>query len=220
MTSTAISAQGTVIQIGTGTGASKAISGVAAGNPTIITATSHGFANGDVVTIAGLTGADAALLNGKTFVVTNKTTNTFALAGSNALDTTGKTITFSGSPTATGVTYTAIGNVRSFSNDGGSVTTIDVTNFDSAAKEYRAGLIDYGSISFEVQVDNGDAGQLAVEAARLGATMEDFKVILPSGTYPTATFSAFVTKFSRSGSVDAVVTGSVDMKITGPVVWS
>ena len=218
MTSTAISAQGTLVKIGTGSGSGKTISGISVGNPTIITATSHGFSNGDVVTIAGLTGADAATLNGKTYVVTNVTTSTFALAGSNAVDTTGKTITAAGS--ATPVSYTTIGNVRSFSKDGGSVTVIDITNFDSSAKEFRAGLVDFGSISFEVQVDNGDAGQLAVEAARLAATTENFKIVLPSGTYPTASFQGFITKFARSGSVDAVVTGTVDLKITGPVVWA
>ena len=59
MASNAISAQGSTLHIGTGTGGAKTITGVAAGNPTIITATSHGFANGDRVTIAALTGADA-----------------------------------------------------------------------------------------------------------------------------------------------------------------
>lgn len=218
MTSPAISAQGTIVQIATGTGGAKTITGIAVGNPTIITATSHGFSNGDVVTIAGLTGTDAATLNGKTYVVTNKTTNTFALGGANAVDTTGKTITAAG--TATPVTYTAIGNVRSFSNDGGSVTTLDKTNFASTAKEFAPGLVDYGSVSFEVQVEMGDAGQLAADAARLAAATKTFKIILPAGSTPTASFDAFVTKFSRSGSVDAVVSGSIDLKITGPVTWA
>ena len=76
MPSTAISAQGSIVQIATGSGGAKTITGVAVGNPTILTSAAHGFSNGDVVTFAALTGADAALLNGLTFTVRDKTTNT------------------------------------------------------------------------------------------------------------------------------------------------
>ena len=73
MPSTAISAQGSIVQIATGSGGAKTITGVAVGNPTILTSAAHGFSNGDVVTFAALTGADAALLNGQTLVVRDKT---------------------------------------------------------------------------------------------------------------------------------------------------
>ena len=75
MPSTAISAQGTLLSIGTGTGGAKTITGVVVGNPTLITATAHGFNNGDVVTIAALTGVDAALLNALNWTVLFKTVN-------------------------------------------------------------------------------------------------------------------------------------------------
>ena len=52
MASSAISAQGSVLAIGTGTGSAVTITGVAVGNPTIITAAAHGFNNGDVITLA------------------------------------------------------------------------------------------------------------------------------------------------------------------------
>ena len=57
MTSTAISSQGSVLSLATGTGSAKTISGVTLGNPTIITATAHGFSVGDVVTIASVGGS-------------------------------------------------------------------------------------------------------------------------------------------------------------------
>ena len=59
-----ISAQGSTLQISTGTGGAKTITAITVGNPTIITSAAHGLSNGDVVTFASLTGADAALLNG------------------------------------------------------------------------------------------------------------------------------------------------------------
>ena len=143
-TSSAISAQGSVVSIGTGTGVAKTISGISLGNPTIITATAHGFVNGDTVTIAGLTGANAATINGQTWSVRNITTNTFAVY----VDTTGLTITAAG--TATSVSFTAIANVKSFSGFDGSASEIDVTNLDSTAKEFKLGLVDSGSLSMEI----------------------------------------------------------------------
>ena len=210
MTSTAYSAQGTTIKVATGTGSAKSITGIAVGSPTIITSAAHGLNNGDVVTLSGLTGTDAATLNGLTVVVTNKTTNTFAVA----VDTTGKTITASG--IATPVTFTKIANVKSFNGLDGSASEIDVTNLDSTAKENRAGLSDPGQFVLEVEADESDAGQQAVLAAyqSVPPQIKQYQVNLPNGK--TVTFNAWVKKFSRQGGVDAVVKGSIDLRITGP----
>ena len=56
-----------------------AISGATAANPVVITATAHGFSNGDTVYIDGVIGMTD--LNGKTFTVANKATDTFELSG-------------------------------------------------------------------------------------------------------------------------------------------
>lgn len=53
------------------------ISAITNANPGVITATAHGFSNGDWVQLAGIGGMTQ--LNGKTFVVANVTTNTFTL---------------------------------------------------------------------------------------------------------------------------------------------
>lgn len=89
MPSTAISAQGSKLEVSGTTGAAKSITGVAVGFPTIITSAAHALTNGDVVTLAGLTGADAATLNGQTVVAKNVTANTFAVE----INTVGKTVT-------------------------------------------------------------------------------------------------------------------------------
>lgn len=219
MASTAISAQGTIFQIATGTGGAKTISGtVGVGNPTVLTSTSHGLSNGDVVTMnSGFTGADAAELNGKTYVVLYKTTNTFAVAQ----DTTGKTITV-GTATATPVTYTAVANVRSISSAfDGAASEIDVTNLASTGKEFRLGLVDNGGARLEVHLDNGDTGQAAVRTAQVAGTQKNFKLILPSGTTPTASFAGYVKSFPVTGvGVDGVVGASIEIKITGAVTWA
>src|SRR5574340_411759 len=77
MASTALTSQGTIVQIETGTSTGKTITGASLGNPAIITATAHGFNNGDNVTIASVTGATWA--NGQ-WTVQFVTANTFAIA--------------------------------------------------------------------------------------------------------------------------------------------
>jgi hypothetical protein len=214
MTNTAISAQGSTLSMSTGTGSPITVTTVIEGNPTILTAAAHGLSNGDVVTLAGFSGTDAALLNGKTVVVTNVTTNTFAVN----IDTTGKTITTTGTPTATPQTYTPISNITTFNGLDGQPSDIDVTNLDSAAKEFRPGLVDNGAFSFNVMRDTDDPGQIAVDAARVAGTVKTFKLVLPNAA--TATFDGYVKKFPLSGGVDKVLETAVDVRVTGAVTWS
>lgn len=209
MTSTAISAQGSDLQIETGTGSAKTITAIQVGNPTILTSTAHGLGNGDVITLAGLAGADAALLNGKTAVLTNKTANTFAVQ----IDTTGKTFTAAG--TATPVAYTSIANVKSYNGFDGAASEIDVTNLQSVAKEKRLGLQDFGKFSFEMNPDFNDAGQNAMRAAKAAGAQKNFKLIYPNGK--AASFAAFVKSMPEQGGVDGVIAGSAELTITGAV---
>jgi hypothetical protein len=58
-------------------GTAKTISGVTAANPGVVTATSHGFSNGDDVYVTGVVGMTQ--LNGRTMRVANKATHTFEL---------------------------------------------------------------------------------------------------------------------------------------------
>src|ERR1039457_3421739 len=147
MSSTGISAQGTAFQIATGTGGAKTITAIVVGNPTIFTATAHGFNNGDVVAIAGVTGTDAGLVNSLSFNVLYKTANTFALA----VDSTGKTLTAAG--TATPTTYTAVGNVHDYTGFDGAATDIDITTLASTAKEFIPGLVDNGMFTVNLYSD-------------------------------------------------------------------
>lgn len=214
MASTAISAQGSILQVGNGTGSAKTITGVAVGFPTILTITAHGFSNGDVVALAALSGADAALLNGQSVVVKNKTTNTIAVE----IDTTGKTIT-AGSGTATPVQWTGVGNWKSWSGFDGQASVLDKSNLSSTAKEFALGLVDPGTLQLELDYDNTDAGQAVLLAAYNGSLAKQFKITLPDTK--TATFTAYVRKFPQSGGVDQLIKrGGVDLQISGPVTWA
>lgn len=212
MPSTAISAQGSTLQVGNGTGTAKTITGIAIGNPTILTVTAHGFANGDVVSLAGLTGTGAATLNGQSVVVRNRTTNTIAID----IDTTGLTITAAGS--ATPVQWTTVGNFKTYSGFDGQPTELDVTNMSSTAKEFKLGLVDFGQLQLEFDQDNTDAGQVVLLAAFNSSLSKQFKLTLPNNN--TASFSAFVRKFASNGGVDQIVKRQAELRITGAVTWA
>ena len=214
MPSSAISAQGAVLSIGTGSGGAKTITGIQVGFPTIFTISAHGFSNGDVLAFSSaFAGANAAALNGLTgLVVTNKTTNTFAID----IDTTGLTIT-AGTATATPTTWTTVNNLLSFSGFDGSAAELDRTNMSSTAKEYILGLIDSGQFSIELHVDNNDAGQAALRAKQGGAATS-FRLVLPGAVSNlTYTFSGLVKKFAVTGGVDQLVKATADLRITGAV---
>lgn len=210
MTSTAIPAQGSILQIATGAGSAKTITDVSVGNPTILTATAHGLANGDVVTLAALTGLDAATLNSLTVSVRNITTNTFAVY----VDTTGKTIT-AGSGTATPVSFTVVANIKDFSGFDGSASEIEVTNLDSVAKEFRLGLTDAGQFTINIDYDNSNAGHIALRARQVSGVLTNFKFTLPNSN--AITFTGYVKKFSLAGGVDAVTKTAVDIRVSGAV---
>jgi len=64
------------------TGTAKTITGVTQANPAVVSASSHGFATGDVVYITGIKGMTD--LNGKAFTITRKDANSFELQGVNS----------------------------------------------------------------------------------------------------------------------------------------
>ncbi len=213
MPSSSFSAQGTSFQISTGTGGAKTITAVSIGFPAIVTSTAHGLANGDVVTIAAITGTvgtDATNgLNGKTFVISNVTANTFAIQA----NTLGLAYTSGG--TATPQTYTSVANVKSFNGFGGMASEIDVTNLSSTAKEFRLGLQDFGTITIEVSVDYSDAGQNALRTAQAAGTERTFRLNFPNAR--VATFNGYVKGAPVQGGVDATVEGSFEIRINGNV---
>jgi hypothetical protein len=211
MTSTAISSQGSMLQVSSTPGSPKTITAIVLGNPTIITSAAHGLANGDVVTLAAIGGT--TVLNGVTAVVKNKTTNTFAID----VDTTGG-VAYTSGGTATPALWTAIANFKTIKGFDGKTAKLDATNLASLAKEYRAGLIDPGMFTFDVDVDVTDPGQIALQGYRANATLISLKLTLPNAH--TATFTGFVESFPWDGGVDKLLSATVSIIITGPVTYA
>ena len=62
----------------------KTISGITQANPAVVTATSHGYSNGDEVVVSSVVGMTE--VNSKRFLVADKTTNTFELQNKDGTD--------------------------------------------------------------------------------------------------------------------------------------
>lgn len=130
----------------------------------------------------------------------------------NVVLTQGTTVTFNSVAVSGVVGIKGIGS--------GKATEINVTSLASAAKEYRQGLQDYGTITLDLIRSEDDAGQTALATALAAQADETCVIVLPSGTVKTATFTCFVTRLQSDIDADGVVKGSADLRITGPVVWS
>lgn len=202
--------QGTVLEMGTGSGGAKTVSAIALGNPTILTSTAHGLANGDVVTLSAFAGVDAATINAQVCVVKNVTTNTFAVD----VDTTGKAITGTAAK-ATPVAWTEIAEVTDWDGPSGTAQVIDMTYLTAAAKHKKMGLPDEGQFTLSINWIPTNAGQQAVATARAEQAEKNFKVTYEDGS--TQTFAGYVLGFATSGGVDNKVAGSITIEITGAV---
>ncbi len=211
MPSTAFSAQGSTVTIGT-TVSAATVSAISKANPAVVTATAHGLTGGEIVKFAAVVGMTQ--INGKLACVKVIDANSFYAYG---IDSTGYT-TYTSGGTATAAPRT-VGNLKTFNGFNGQRTKIDTTNLASPAMEFLSGLVDNGTFTMNMQVDNAgtDEGQLGLRANLAAPGVLSTMVL----TYPngqTRTFSAYVTDFPEQGGVNAVVDSTVNMQISGAVV--
>lgn len=223
MSTAAVQSQGTTLHVAGTAATPEVITAVTAGFPTILGITGHvGVANGDVIALAGFTGADAATLNGKSATVKNyatgATNDTFAID----INTVGKTITCDGSTTVTPTAWIKVGQLTDIKGTSDTSPDIEVTDLDSTAKEYMPGLPDTGNVTMSVYCVDSDTGLAAMEAAFDARAVKNFKITYPAGATPIRTFAGYVKSFPKVGdaSKDGVVTGSVEIKRSGSVTKS
>lgn len=110
-----------------------------------------------------------------------------------------------------------IGCITSFSTPAASRSEINITCLSSEAQEFRLGLVDNGSVSFNILFDDCDEGQEDLTDQMASDEPCEFVITLAGGT--TITFDAMVQSFQLDGSVDAAVTGTVSLRVTGEVVF-
>lgn len=113
--------------------------------------------------------------------------------------------------------YTEIDQVVSIAGPDGSSAEIDVTALDSTAKEFVMGLPDEGNVTLETIHDPASTQHEALRAARAAQTLKHFQIRLTDSPQSTYTFFAYVTGFSMNLGVDASITASYTLRISGAV---
>lgn len=115
-----------------GLGPAKTITGITQSDPAVVSSTSHGFANGDVVYIDGVVGMTE--VNGLEFVVNNVGANDFELQDKNGNDIDSSAYTAYSSGGSAYLTF-----IKKTSGAEGSTSTPNVLTWDhvDGAKEYN-----------------------------------------------------------------------------------
>ena len=113
-------------------------------------------------------------------------------------------LTFKMSNGASPEVYSTISEVKSLSGLGSTNPLIDVTSFDSTAREYIAGLADGQEISVEcVRVHSSPSTQDALIAIVDSKTTRNFQLTLTDGTTPIIyTFAGVPLSWAITPSLD------------------
>ena len=92
-------------------------------------------------------------------------------------------------------TFTTIGEVRSISGPSMETDEIDVTTHSSAAagafREFILGLIDAGSVEFDINYVPGDATHISLRTSFLARSLKNYQCVLP-GAVQTISFAGYV----------------------------
>ena len=125
-----------------------------------------------------------------------------------------------GAVTANGTTITIdsqlIGDVLSISPVSVSVATIDATDLDSTWRTFIGGIKDGGECSFQINLNPSDASHISLETD-IDGTAKAVSIAWSDAT--TCSFSAIITSYAPSASIDSALTCSIGMKISGAVTF-
>ena len=122
----------------------------------------------------------------------------------------GTTITWDGIP---------VGGITGYNGFDGEAPDLDVTTFaDTEWKQFVPGLMDNGAFSLDVFRDPDDLGQAAMDTAANTQTMGE--VVMTFLDWGTVTFDAYVQSMPIAGGVDAHLTGTIPLRISGEPVWA
>lgn len=129
-----------------------------------------------------------------------------------AISAQGTTFTFSD-----GTTGQVVGGIQSFTMDS-TAEEREITTLASTAKEYKIGLQDNGTLSLSVLYDRSDAGIAEMITARASNLVREVVMTLSSGEI--ATFNTLVKSLPIDAAADDDLKSTIDLRITGPIVWT
>ena len=116
--------------------------------------------------------------------------------------------------------YTTIAEVLRVGPIGSSNPEVDVTNLDSTAKEYIAGLADGNTVEFEMNWVAGNSQQQSLRTSQASGSTINMKMVWPVSPETTAQFDLVLLDFSMGDTTpEAQVTATVSGRISGSIAW-
>ena len=117
--------------------------------------------------------------------------------------------------------YTTIAEVLRVGPIGSSNPEVDVTNLDSTAKEYIAGLADGNTVEFEMNWVAGNTQQQSLRTSQASGSTVNMKMVWPVSPETTAVFDLVLLDFSMGDTTpEAQVTATVSGRISGSIAWT
>tara|TARA_R100000773_G_scaffold18445_1_gene16701 strand:- start:12283 stop:12720 length:438 start_codon:yes stop_codon:yes gene_type:complete len=130
-----------------------------------------------------------------------------------------------------GGTFAELGEITDITPPAISRDLIETTNHGSNVKSYLGGLVDYGEVSVTVNYDPDGTDDIGLRGLATGGTYDsgsasenpanyEFKVTYADAGATVETFNGIVTGFETSSPIDAQLTATITIKVSGAVSYS
>lgn len=117
--------------------------------------------------------------------------------------------------------YTTIAEVLRCGPIGSTNPEVDVTNLDSTAKEYIAGLADGNSVEFDVNWISSNTQHTTLRSSTAAGSTVHIKMVWPTSPETTAVFELVLLSFEMGETTaESQLTASISGRITGAITWS
>lgn len=201
---------GSRLQVSTGIGAAKTITGITNDDPAIVSSVGHGLVLGDVARIGGVVGMTE--INDQLVIVDNPEEDDFEAANINA-EGYG---TYVSGGTVSKLAMSNFCELTGANQQDGQADDIEVTTVCSTAKEFEQGLGDAGTLTLDYNFAPNTGVQKALRDAKKSGQEVAVRVTLP-GNGGSVIMVGHVRQTSFQGSNGAVWTGSASLKLTGDI---
>ena len=117
--------------------------------------------------------------------------------------------------------YTTVAEVLRCGPIGSTNPEVDVTNLDSTAKEYIAGLADGNTVEFEMNWIGGNAQQESLRTQQASGTTVNMRMTWPTSPNTLAVFDLVLLTFEIGETTpESQLTAMVSGRISGSITWS
>lgn len=117
--------------------------------------------------------------------------------------------------------YTTIAEVLRCGPIGSTNPEVDVTNLDSTAKEYIAGLADGNSVEFEMNFIAGNTQQESLRTSQAAGDTVNMRMVWSTSPNTSAVFEMVLLTFEMGETTpEQQLTAMASGRISGSIAWS